>query len=78
MKTHVAISITELRFWIRHLYAFLSLFIFSCVAFADDNYQKGMEALGNGQHEEAIDWLRKSAEAGYGDGQYVYGLLYPM
>ena len=49
----------------KHIYTFLCLFLLSGVAFADDNYEKGRSAYGNGQYEEAIDWLKRSAEAGY-------------
>ncbi|SVE41051.1 uncharacterized protein METZ01_LOCUS493905, partial [marine metagenome] len=45
------------------------------VAVADDYYEKGRSAYGSGQHEEAINWFRKSAEAGYDKGQYAYGLV---
>jgi hypothetical protein len=58
------------------IYTFLCLFLLTSVAFADDYYEKGVQAYGSGQYEEAVDWFRKSAEAGYDDGQYIYGLLY--
>ena len=52
----------------KHIYTFLFLFLFSGVAVADDYYEKGRSAYGNGQYEEAGDWFRKSAEAGYDQG----------
>ena len=60
------------------LYISLCLFLLSAAAFADDYYEKGRSAYGSGQYEEAIDWFRKSAEAGYDQGQYAYGLVSPI
>ena len=61
----------------KHIYTFLFLFLFSGVAVADDYYEKGEKAYRSGQYEEALDWFRKSAQAGYGQGQLIYGhMLY--
>ena len=62
----------------KYIYTFLCLLLLSGTASVDANYEKGRSAYGNGQHEEAIDWFKRSAEAGYDQGQYAYGLvLYP-
>ena len=53
------------------------LLLISGPAVADDYYEKGEKAYRSGQYEEALDWFRKSAQAGYGQGQLIYGhMLY--
>ena len=54
----------------------LGLFVDSASADAQQDFQRGMEYGRIQDYKEAAKWLRKAAEQGHAEAQYLLGSLY--